>query len=265
MCYDIETMLRREIKNALAADAPSEEIDYIRRKLEKYLEGTSEGDFEKLEHYWTNGWDHKKIPVITNESPDELQFFHWGLIPHWSYNKHDARVRANQCLNARSVTMFDKPSFRDPASERRCVILITGYYEYHWVDSSGNEKVPYFIKRKDGKPMFMAGLWDEWEIPDTDGQVVRTCVIVTTNANDRLSKIHNRNPNDPRMLVVLDFENVERWLSGDMEQEELLELCVPYPEELLTDYPVPKLKGKNGVGNTEKASQPFEHNIIGLP
>lgn len=267
MCYDVETQLRRKLKEAEHAGAPAEEVDYLRNKLEHYIDINGEAELDANEHYWSMGFQHQKIPVITNELPQELQFYHWGLIPFWSKDKEAAREIAGKCLNARSETIFEKPSFRGAAKERRCVIPLSGYYEHYWVDKNGKNKVPYYIKRKDNLPLYMAGLWETW-INKESGEEVKTCSIVTTSANDKLSQVHNRNPNDPRMLVILDLEDVPNWLSpieGKADQEFLESLCTPYPEDALEIYPVPQLRGKNGVGDVPEASQPFEYNFIGMP
>lgn len=267
MCYDVETQLRRQLKKAVEAGAPSEEIDFLEHKIKQFVSDFGEDELSKNEHHWTMGFQHQKIPVITDEDPDNLQFFHWGLIPFWVKDKVTARKIANNCLNARSETMFDKPSFRAAAKERRCVIPLSGYYEHHWVDSKGKNKVPYFIKHKNGSPLFMAGLWETWLNKET-GEEVQTCTIATTKANNSLSRVHNRKLGDPRMLVILPFENVSDWLSpieGNADIELLEALCIPYPDELLELYPVAQLRGKNGVGDIAEATEPFDYGLIGLP
>lgn len=267
MCYDVETQLRRQLKKAAEAGAPTEEIDFLIHKIEQFVNEFGENELTLNEHYWTMGFQHQKIPVITDDCPDLLQYFHWGLIPFWVRDKETAHKISNNCLNARSETMFDKPSFRAAAKERRCVIPLSGYYEHHWVDSKGKTKVPYYIKHKNESPLFMAGLWENWSNKET-GEEINTCTIATTKANTALSSVHNRKPEDPRMLVILPFENIHDWLSPleDKADRELLEsLCIPYPDELLQMYPVAQLRGKNGIGDVEEATLPFQYNIIGLP
>ena len=52
----------------------------------------------------------------------------WGLIPRWA--KPD-RI-PDRTFNARCETVAEKPSFRNAYANRRCVIPISGYYE--WTD-----------------------------------------------------------------------------------------------------------------------------------
>lgn len=267
MCYDVETQLRRQLKTAIHKGAAIEEIEYLKIKLDQFIQAYGEEELDANEHYWSMGFQHQKIPVITDEHPDELQFFHWGLIPSWSKNPEQAKIMAGKCLNTRSETMFEKPAFRSAAKDRRCVIALSGYYEHYWADKNGKNKIPYYVRHKDGKPLYMAGLWEEWLNKET-GEVVKTCSIITTNANIKLSEVHNRNPLDPRMLVILDLEDIPNWLAPIecKEDIELLQsICSPYYDEALEVYPVRQLRGKNGIGDVPQASEPFEYHIIGMP
>ena len=44
--------------------------------------------------------------------------------------------------------------------KKRCVIVCQGFYEWLKKGPGGKEKVPHFVKRKDGELMLFAGLWD---------------------------------------------------------------------------------------------------------
>ena len=56
------------------------------------------------------------LPVITNQSPQQLSFLRWGLIPHWA---KDIKF-GNKTINARSETILEKASFRKPIRTQRC-------------------------------------------------------------------------------------------------------------------------------------------------
>tara|TARA_R110001592_G_C12896069_1_gene726152 strand:- start:2 stop:814 length:813 start_codon:yes stop_codon:yes gene_type:complete len=267
MCYDVETQLRRKIKEALHQGAAIEEIEYLRIKLDQFIQAYGEEELASHEHHWTMGFQHQKIPVITNEQPETLQFYQWGLIPSWAKDAQAASEISNKCLNARGDTIFEKPAFRTAAKDRRCIIPVSGYYEHHWVDSKGKTKVPYFVKRKNDAPLYLAGLWESWFDKET-GEEVRTCSIITTSANARLAKVHNRKPDDPRMLVVLPIDRVHEWLApinGTADIDLLKSLCVPFEDELLDIYPVRQLRGNAGIGDSPLSSVRFEYPIIGLP
>ena len=71
----------------------------------------------------------QSVPVIRQNSKEprrELSLLRWGLIPSWA---KDPSVAA-QMINARSETAATKPVFRDPLSNRRCLIPADGFYEW---------------------------------------------------------------------------------------------------------------------------------------
>jgi putative SOS response-associated peptidase YedK len=91
-----------------------------------------------------------------------------------------------------------------------------------------------FIHRRDGEPMAFAGLWAAWrDANDPDGEWLRTCAIVTTNANGTLAPLHNRMP------VVLEARDWQRWLDPAVEDDDALgSMLVPAADDLLVAYPV---------------------------
>ena len=172
------------------------------------------------------------VAVITNEQPHPLTFYQWGLIPSWS---KDVSI-GSKMINARSESAAEKPSFRSAFKRRRCIIPADGFYEWR---QSGSEKTPMFIHFEGQKVFGIAGLWEVWHSPD--GSEVRTCTILTTDANDFMQSIHNRMP------VILHKEDYPLWLSPDEEPAPILqELMKPYSGDDLTAYPVSKMVNKPG-------------------
>lgn len=265
MCYDTATMYRRQIKEARKIGADEVEISYLEKKLQK-LEKLKPGT-ETFEYYYTSGFNHKKLAVITSNKPDELQLFHWGLIPFWVKDQEAAFKLSNQTLNARGETIFEKPSFRSAAKSKRCLVVLTGYYEHYWADSKGTMKIPYYIEFKNKLPMYVSGLWEEWINKET-GEVINTVSIVTTTANEALAKVHNRDPNNPRMLNILPNEIKHEWLHdirSESDKKFIKSLIKPYPEEELTIYPVGQLRGKNGLGDVPEAQEKVVYEDLNLP
>ncbi len=166
------------------------------------------------------------IAVITNEHSDELTFYKWGLIPSWS---KDPTI-ASKLINARSETVAEKPSFRTAFRRRRCIIPADGFYEWQ---QQGKDKVPQFIHLEDREVFGIAGLWEVWNSPD--GSEIRTCTILTTEANAFMQPIHNRMP------VILHKADYPLWLSPKEEPVPMLQaLMKPYTGDNLTAYPVSK-------------------------
>jgi putative SOS response-associated peptidase YedK len=136
-------------------------------------------------------------------------------------------------INARSETAAEKPFFRRAFKERRCLILADGFYEWQ---KTANGKQPYYLRMEDGSPFAFAGLWESW---GKHGEEIRSCTILTSDANDLVGEIHHR------MAVILPPENYDLWLDPDMlEAEPLLDLLRPYPDDVMKAYLVSKRVNK---------------------
>lgn len=151
----------------------------------------------------------------------------WGLIPSWA---KDPAI-GNRMINARSETIAEKPSFRTAFRRRRCLIPADGFYEWKQVNG---RKQPVRIVRRDRGVFAFAGLWESWRPPGGDDEeVVYTCTIITTNANETLRPIHHRMP------VILPPEAYDLWLDREIDDPEaLLPLLQPRPDDELEAYPV---------------------------
>ena len=136
-------------------------------------------------------------------------------------------------INARSETVADKPAYRNAFRKRRCLIPADGFYEWQKAKQTGGKKQPYFIHMADGQPFAFAGLWESW---DKGGELIESCTILTTQANDLMRPLHDRMP------VILDVKNYERWLDPAQQDPKKLEpLLVPYRSEEMAAYPVSTL------------------------
>jgi putative SOS response-associated peptidase YedK len=186
----------------------------------------------------------------------QLRVLRWGLVPSWS----KAPDGAAKMINARSETVHEKPSFKQPFAARRCLVPADGYYE--WVigkderelEEQGKKKrprkQPYFVTPVDGSVMALAGLYEFWRdrtLPDGHPQAWRvTCTVLTTEAEtsplagadggdgpQALAEIH------PRMPLVLPTDRWDDWLNpATTDPEELRLLLAAPPAGLLRAYPV---------------------------
>lgn len=151
----------------------------------------------------------------------------WGLIPHWSKE----RPARGGFINARSETVFEKPSFRSAAKYRRCLIPADGYYEWR---ASGPKKTPYLFERPDGSPFCFAGIWDHWTAPD--GSEVETVAILTTGPSVAYADIHDRSP------VILSEDHYDAWTKTPPENvQPLTRLFRPVSDDFLTSRVVSTL------------------------
>lgn len=177
----------------------------IENNFNAHFEYETEDEFQIV----ANGYTHLKMPVICNDTPDKIILFHWGLIPYWVKDTTQAREIANMCLNAKIETIEEKPSFRESAEHKRCVIPATSFYEWKWLDSKGKNKEKYEIKLSQHDLFAFAGLWSNWTNKNT-GDTIYTFTIVTTEANELMAEIHNTKK---RMPVILQPNQVDEWLN----------------------------------------------------
>lgn len=164
------------------------------------------------------------LPVVTGNKPDELQFFSWGLVPHWST---DLSPRTKP-INARAETLLEKPSFRELITSKRCLVPANGFYE--WRNTAAG-KVPFRFLLKSEALFSFAGLWDMWGDTAT-GQVLNTFTIITTQANELVRPTHDRMP------VILAPEKEEVWLATTAGYHTLHALLQPFPAHEMKAYPV---------------------------
>ncbi|MEK3889590.1 SOS response-associated peptidase [Bacillus sp. FSL K6-3431] len=150
----------------------------------------------------------------------------WGLVPSWA---KDPKI-GYKMINARAETVNEKPSFKKLLKRRRCIIIADGFYE--WKKEAAT-KLPYRFQLKTREPFAFAGLWDRWE---SDGQLIHSCTIITTEANAVVKDIHDRMP------VILTKEAEEVWLDRSLEDDAYLKgLLRPYAAEEMEKYQVSSL------------------------
>ncbi|WP_188475576.1 SOS response-associated peptidase, partial [Gemmobacter megaterium] len=102
-------------------------------------------------------------------------------------------------INARIEEAADKPSFRDPWRNGRCLIPAGGYYE--WTGDRSPKQPHLFQAAGNEDTLWFAGLISQW-------RDLLTCTILTRAANDSVEPIHDRMP------VILDTDEREAWLGG---------------------------------------------------
>ncbi|MBC5774337.1 SOS response-associated peptidase [Pontibacter sp. KCTC 32443] len=174
-----------------------------------------------------NAAPSQKLPVVTNDHPNEIQFFSWGLQPFWA---KDAKA-VKRSINARAETLTDKPSFRNLLKSKRCLVPADGFYEWQVTEQG---KVPYRILLKNEELFSFAGLWDEW-LDKSTGELLHTYTIITTEANELVKPIHDRMP------VMLSPEAEQLWLNEHETQEDLLSLLKPYKADEMKAYTISSL------------------------
>jgi len=202
------------------------------------LEERFAAKFEKPEFfepvYHVSAFTTPQAPVITNEKPDSIQMLSWGLIPFWVKDEDTAMQIRTKTFNARSETLFEKPSFRHAIKKNRCLILVDGFFEWRLLKG---KNYPYFIYMRDMDPFALAGIWDVWH--SKEEEIDRTTFsVITTKANPLLEKIHNKKK---RMPAILKRDVERQWLASDIDKHEIYSLLEPIDDSLLAAHPVSRL------------------------
>ncbi len=166
----------------------------------------------------------KTVVVVGDDGQRYLMEMRWGLIPSWA---KDPAI-GSRMINARAETVATKPAFRAALRNRRCLVMADGFYEWQ---KQGRGKQPVYIVLKSREPFGFAGLWESWTSPEK--KEIRTCTIITTEANELLEPIHDRMP----VILTRDAETI--WLDLRIQEPtKLLPLLKPYPAEEMELYPV---------------------------
>jgi len=182
------------------------------------------------------------VIVVNDDGTRHLTHMRWGLIPSWA---KDPAI-GNRMINARAETVATKPAFRAALRKRRCLIPADGFYEWTPV---GRRKQPVYIALKRQELFAFAGLWEAWTSPE--GEEIRSCTIITTEANDLLKPIHDRMP------VILRQEAEATWLDHTIQDPvRLLALLLPFPAEEMEVFPV-STKVNNPANDRPECIEPL--------
>jgi putative SOS response-associated peptidase YedK len=152
-----------------------------------------------------------------------LQLLRWGLIPSWTKDAKGGR----KPINARAETVATSSMFKGAYAKRRCLLPIDGFFEWKAIKGS-KTKQPYALAMKDRSPFAVAGIWENWTRPDT-GEAIRTFAVITCEANELVSQIHDRMP------VIIAPTDYDRWLGQEPDPRDLKK---PYPAEPMTMWPI---------------------------
>jgi putative SOS response-associated peptidase YedK len=166
----------------------------------------------------------------------EFGLMRWGLIPYWAKNVHAGA----KLINIRADTISEKPVFHAVFSRRRCLVPMSGFYEWR---KGGGRKVPYFVHPLNAPVFAAAGLYEYW--PGKEGDTpIESFTIITTEANALVRTLHDRMP------VLLHEADYEAWLDPDnRDVRTLKDLLKPFPAEEMRAYPVgPRVNNAKNEG-----------------
>jgi putative SOS response-associated peptidase YedK len=176
----------------------------------------------------------------------------WGLIrpgqreridhiqPKAAPGRKPPAPRPRSTNNARIEGIDSKPTFAEAWRQgRRCLVPADWYAEPNW---ETGRNIWWHLKRADGLPWFLAGLWSEWTDPQT-GEIVPNFTLLTCNCDGHplLGRLHKpeRDPGtgevlpaaqqDKRALTHVPPSHWDQWLQGTVA--DALALVAPAPTE----------------------------------
>ena len=198
--------------------------------------------------------------VITNDKPNKLQTFRFGLTPSWAKKPMyliNARAEGdfnpqNEISYSGEAGIVQKPAFRTAIRSQRCLVIANAFYE-----GPAKEKLskPYLIQRIDEEVYSFAGIWDTW-VNDQTGEVTNTFSVITTVANEATQQIGH-----PRSPVILNKKDEKRWLDLDLPIEKVLELLKPFPGDLLKTEAV-SIQVKDPKNKSRDLMIPIDENKV---
>lgn len=156
--------------------------------------------------------------TTSREGTPRGELLRWGLVPSWA----DSPQTAAKMINARVETVAEKPAYRRAFQSMRCLIPADGFYE--WQRRSSGPKQAFHITAAGREVFAFAGLWSIWHAPD--GSALRSCTILTTEANAAIAELHDRMP------VILRRGDEDEWIDPGTPAPRLFDLLTGLaPEE----------------------------------
>jgi putative SOS response-associated peptidase YedK len=178
-----------------------------------------------LAHF--NAAPTQNLPVIRIRKQQDraLNLLRWGLVPSWAKDTKMGKT----LFNARGETIADRPAFRAAFKRRRCLVPVTGYYE--WQKTPGG-KVPHYIHLLNCEQFAIAGL-HEFCAGKDGADPIESYTIITTGPNEMIARIYDRMP------VILPEDAHAEWLDPSNGKTDALQrLLQPYSAEEMCAYPV---------------------------
>ncbi len=206
------------------------------------------------EKQFVKGFDYPMMPVISNNQPEQIQFFRWGFVPPHIRFKQKANDFLSQynTLNAKAETIFKSRLFGEAVKRKRCLVLCSGFFEWRHKNpgKKGTEKYPFYVTLKDEGMFVFGGIWEQFTDAPT-GEIISTYAIITTPANELMELVHN---SKKRMPLIIPPDIALDWLNPKLSEKEIRAFFRPFDATKLKARPIkkinPRLTYKNEPGIT---------------
>jgi putative SOS response-associated peptidase YedK len=185
------------------------------------------------------------LPIIGQGNTTAISLMEWGLLPAWVNNESQIKQIRAQTINARSETIFEKPSFKENIFTKKCLVLVDGFIEYQ---HNGKDKQAFYIQLSHKNLFAMAGIYSVWQNAAHTNRIA-SFSIVTVPANELMSEIHN---SKMRMPLILTPEEEQPWLNAKTEKE-ITSFFKPFHTDLMQAYPIDNKIGKPNADKKNKS------------
>ena len=156
--------------------------------------------------------------IFESDSGLRMAKLPWGYQPFWAVGKRPPAI------NARVETAATSKFFRDVWTTGRTLVAADGWFEWVKDPDDPKKKQPYYIRRRDGEPLWFAALakLDRAGLTERDGDGF---VIITADSDQGMVDIHDRRP------VVLEADLAREWVDQETAPERA--------EEIVRDLALP--------------------------
>ncbi|MGK6342817.1 SOS response-associated peptidase family protein [Chryseobacterium sp. DT-3] len=185
MCYSFDN-------KKVNLDKVAEELN-----AENYESGYSKSEL-------VSAFSRPAMPIVLEHEGLKITHGTWGLY---------AEIPKDKPAKGLNLTAEKTHTFYKSFQHNRCVIPITGFYDFMHVSNPGRKtpiKVKHEVFWKGADHLYLAGFYDVWENKEIG------VGIVTTVANELMSIVHN---SKLRMPICLDARMASRFLNDEPIEE----------------------------------------------
>lgn len=181
-------MCNRVDNSGLSIDEVSEELDA------EIVEGNYYFNKE------INAFNRPAIPIVLEYEGRKITHGTWGI------KQEIPKDKPAQGIN---LTAEKTHTFYKKVEHNRCVVAVTGFYDWMHVTSPGKKtpiKVKHRMHWKDAHQFYIAAFYDVWENKEIGFG------LVTTVSNELMSVVHN---SKLRMPICMDARTADRFLRDE--------------------------------------------------
>lgn len=168
------------------------------------------------QYFHLNGFERGQVMIIPEQRQDQIELATWSILPQDHENpKEYWKKQGGGALNTVAENLFSTKlaEYKSAAMlNRKCVILVTGFFEPHKFDGSS---YPYYIESTHFDMFGLCGYYTY------HGDQSMTCSVLTIEANEEMAKIHNtkNKHGQHRMPMTVLPEDINYYLNLDTEEK----------------------------------------------